>query len=57
MAQCDECTYYIYDEDYEEYICDASMDEDDYGRLLSGHYKSCPYFKNGDEYEVVRHQI
>lgn len=57
MAQCDECTYYIYDEDYEEYICDASMDEDDYSRLLSGNYKSCPYFKNGDEYAVVRYQI
>ena len=57
MAQCDECAYYMYDDELEEYICDAAMDEDDYNRLLSGGYKSCPYYKNGYEYAVVRHQI
>ena len=32
-AICQQCAYLIYDEDYEEYICDAQMDEDDYSRL------------------------
>lgn len=39
MAQnsCDSCTYYTYDEDYESYMCDINMDEDEYMRLLSDH--------------------
>ena len=54
---CEECAYYIYDEDYDEYYCSADMDEDDYGRLVQGHYKTCPYWRSGDEYAVVRHQM
>lgn len=55
--QCQQCAYYIYDEEYEEYICDVDMDEDDYYQLLQKHRKSCPYYRNGDEYAVVRKQI
>ena len=29
MAQCDDCAYYAYDEEYDEYYCTADMDEDD----------------------------
>jgi len=54
---CETCAYYEYDEDDEEYYCSAAMDEDDYGRLVAGRYKECPYYRNGDEYLVVRHQI
>ncbi len=53
---CDTCTYYVYDEEYEEYLCDVNMDEDDYSRLVHSSYRSCPFYKNGDEYAVVRHQ-
>ena len=57
MNQCEECAYYAYDEDYDEYICGAEMDEDDYARLMSTPSgQSCPYFRDGDEYKVVRHQ-
>ncbi len=55
--QCLQCAYYTYDEEYEEYICDADMDEDDYYRLLQQNQKSCPYYRNGDEYALVRKQI
>lgn len=54
---CETCAYYSYDEDYEEYVCDVNMDEDDYGRLLTRGFKECPYYKDGDEYKVVRHQM
>ncbi len=57
MAGCDTCAFNMYDEDYEEYICSVNMDEDDYYRLLSGNYRECPYYRNGDEYAVVRHQM
>lgn len=53
---CDTCAFFIYDEDDECYVCDIDMDEDDYGRIMSGHYLSCPYYRNGDEYAVVRRQ-
>ena len=57
MSMCEECTYYTYDEDLEEYVCDVDMDEDDYGTLMQKGFKDCPYYQNGDEYLVVRHQI
>ena len=53
---CESCAYYYYDEELEEYICDADMDEDEYARLLSEH-RECPYWRNADEYRVVRHQL
>ena len=53
--------FFIYNEEYEEYVCDCQMDEDDYYRIMrddgSGRQRSCPYYRNGDEYAVVRKQI
>ena len=56
-ASCDYCAYFAYDEDIEEYVCDVNMDEDDYSRLVQSQFKECPYFRDGDEYKVVRHQM
>ena len=56
-ASCDFCAYNEYDEDDETFYCSVNMDEDDMAKfILSGHRK-CPYFRNGDEYAVVRHQM
>lgn len=55
--QCEDCAYYAYDEDYDEYICDAQMDEDDFYRLSERNYSGCLYYRSGDEYQVVRKQI
>ena len=57
VSQCEECQYYAYDEDYEAYMCEMNMDEDEYARLVSGHRQSCPYYKRGDEYYIVRKQM
>ena len=54
---CDYCAYYAWDEDEEAYYCDVDMDEDDIWRLESTKYKSCPCFRDSDEYKVVKHQI
>lgn len=54
---CETCTYFTYDEDYECYVCDIDMDEDEYVRLMSDDRYSCPYYRNGDEYLVVRKQM
>lgn len=32
------------------------MDEDDMVRVMERQYKDCPYYRNGDEYAVVRRQ-
>ncbi len=57
MSQCEQCAYFAYDDDYEEYVCEADMDEDDYGRLFGSNRTSCPFFRDGDEYKLVRHQM
>lgn len=56
QARCDMCAFYVYDDDYESYVCDINMDEDEYVRLISDRHYNCPYFRNGDEYAVVRKQ-
>ncbi len=48
--------FYEYDDEYEEYICTMTLDEDEMSRFMSGYHKKCPYFKNGDEYTIVRKQ-
>ena len=54
---CDYCANYVYDEESESYYCDVNLDEDEYYRFISTEYKECPYYRNGDEYRVVRHQM
>ena len=56
MSICEMCANYCSDEDFEEYYCDVDLDEDEYMRFLSSSEKMCPYYRNGDEYEVVKHQ-
>lgn len=53
---CDECVFYVYDEEDDAYYCTAEMDEDDYARLMNGN-RGCPFYRNGDEYALVRHQM
>lgn len=53
---CEECAYYAYDEEYESYFCDMSLDEDEMMRFMQGSFDNCPYFRLGDEYAVVRKQ-
>ncbi len=53
---CEMCSYYVYDDDYEGYVCLASMDEDDYMRYITSKEKNCPFFRIDDEYKIVRKQ-
>ena len=57
MNECDTCAFCAYDEEYGEYICETDLDEDDYVRLMTDSRSSCPCYRNGDEYAVVRHQM
>ena len=57
MAQsnCDMCSYYVYDEDDDCYVCLVDM-EDDYMRYIVSSERECPFFKLDDEYAIVRKQ-
>lgn len=57
MNSCEYCNNYVYDEEYEEYICDVNMDEDDYARFVSDRHTSCPYYQSNNEYEIVKKQL
>lgn len=54
---CEECEYFDYDEDEDEFNCKMSLDEDEMLRFLSGKNTNCPYYKYYDEYKSVHKQI
>lgn len=53
---CENCANYGYDDEYGCYVCDVDLDEDEMQRFLSYSDFNCPYYRNGDEYAVVRKQ-
>ena len=54
--QCDRCLYLAYDEVIDEYYCSMTLDQDDLEKLTYSRHKSCPYFRMGDEYTIVKRQ-
>ncbi len=56
MSECEMCSNYTYDDEYDEWCCDADIDEDDVARLYSGRSRHCPYWHSNDEYRTVKHQ-
>ena len=57
MTNCESCTNYVYDDDWDCYVCMVNLDEDEMVRFLSGSNFECPYYRLDDEYGVVRHQM
>lgn len=57
MAQCDSCSNFVYDEDYEDYMCMVDIDEDDMSRMFTDAQYSCPYYSLDNEYAIVKHQM
>ena len=56
MTNCEACAYYSYDEDYECYICEMDLDEDERYRILTDRNGQCPYYRQGDDYTLARRQ-
>ena len=57
QGSCESCAYYTYDEEYEYYVCEANLDEDEMSAFLRGAEFSCPFYRFGDEYAIVRKQM
>ncbi len=55
ITQCESCAYFDYDEDFDSYVCNVNLDEDDMSSFYGGS-SSCPYYSFYDEYKVVRKQ-
>lgn len=53
---CESCLYYEQDEFSGDMICTAYMDEDEVLFLSETKNAVCPYYRNGDEYDLVRKQ-
>jgi len=57
---CDTCAYFQWDDEEEDFICEADVDEDDLARMMQEpsfrRHSRCPYWVKDDEYAVVRHQ-
>ncbi|MCR4671186.1 MAG: DUF6472 family protein [Saccharofermentans sp.] len=57
MNSCDSCMFAYIDDMTGEALCDLSLDEDEIVRFSQHPLKECPFYKDGDEYKTVRHQI
>lgn len=53
-SSCETCVFYDWDEDMQENICTAMLDEDEYYRMMSS--SRCPFYKYHNEYKTVQKQ-
>lgn len=56
-SSCDYCVFNIFDDETQEYECEAYIDEDDMARFMESRSTGCPYFQMDDEYKIVRKQM
>jgi len=56
VNECDNCMNLCTDEDNEVY-CGVDMDEDEYRQVAMSRFKTCPYYRPGNEYDIVKKQI
>lgn len=57
QSSCESCLHYEYDEEYECCLCQIDLDEDEMAHFLTERHFSCPYYRFGDEYTIVRKQM
>ena len=55
-SNCESCAYFMYDDEYECYVCDVNLDEDEMVSFMTGDNSRCPHFYLHDEYKTVRRQ-
>lgn len=54
--QCEMCMYLDYDEELDEHYCSMSLDQDDMEKMTYSNKASCPYFRMGNDYTIVKKQ-
>ncbi len=53
---CEYCMNLYYDEEYDCMCCSVPLDEDEMYAFLTQKGKRCRYFRQGDDYTIVRKQ-
>ena len=48
-TSCDTCRNYVYDEDYEYYVCEMDLDEDEISEYITEHFEGNCLIAVGDE--------
>lgn len=56
-TNCESCIFYVYDEEYGYYVCEADLDEDEMVHFLRGSSYSCSRYRLNDDYRIVRKQM
>ena len=56
VGTCETCEFYDFDEEWDEYVCMISLDEDEMIDFLGRNTNRCPYYRYYDEYKSVRKQ-
>lgn len=56
-TNCESCSNYVYDEEFEYYVCERDLDEDEMARFMTNTFKDCPYYQYDNEYMIVRKQM
>jgi hypothetical protein len=56
VGTCESCEFYDFDEEWDEYVCMISLDEDEMIDFLGRNTGRCPYYRYYDEYKSVRKQ-
>ena len=52
-SNCEHCANYVYDEEYDCYICQVNLDEDEFVKFMQNTFDNCHYFKFYDEYKML----
>lgn len=45
---CEDCMFYTYDEEFDDYTCEQDLDEDEMVRFLSREFTACPFYHPGE---------
>ena len=48
MSMCEDCVHYDYDEEYDAYICEQDLDEDEMAGFLLRRRDACPFYRSGN---------
>ena len=55
-SNCDYCSHYVYDDEFDYYTCDVNLDEDEAVKFMQGSFDDCSFYDPYDEYKIVRKQ-
>lgn len=56
-SNCESCVFYVFDEEYGYYVCEADLDEDEMLHFLRGTSQTCAFYRWNDDYKIARKQM